>query len=201
MKKFLLMICALAVAVVANAQIVSTYSQKITTTYKESNDYTRWYLGWNKMSFDKTEGDFNGVTLGWLRGINVTTLPIYVEIGAELAWTHYSYESDWSSYTYTDDIFSATIPVHVAYKFDLTDGISILPYTGPNLRFNVYDDDADSDDINLFQFGWNFGAGVTFNNLYLGYKITTNMTSYFDYKGTNHNGNGIYHLVSLGYQF
>lgn len=201
MKKILLTVCAMTAIVAANAQIVTTRSSSVTTTYKESNDYSRSYLGWNTMSFDGVRGDFNGVTLGWLKGIGITSQPLFVEVGAEAAWTHYSYSNGYYSDEYTDDIIAAAIPISVTYKWDVNDEISLMPFTGPNFRFNIYDDETDSDYINLFQVGWNFGVGATFNNLYIGYKCTTNFNSYFDYDDSYDDDNGMYHMINIGYQF
>lgn len=195
MKKILFVLVAMLTVLSVDAQIVTSRSRSVKT--KVSDNYTRIYAGYT--NFGASEGDgAHGVDFGFLKGINVASIPLYVEVGGELGWntsTGYVYEGkhlvekDWH-------VFNVSMPVSLSYKFELSDNISLMPFTGPNFRFNVYDSIAEGDQA-IFQAGWNVGAGFTFGQFYVGYRFTANFNSY------NGNGGdaGMVNAAHIGYQF
>lgn len=185
MKKFFLIACAMVMTLAASAQIVTSRSSSVKTTVKESDNYSRIYAGYSNLSFG---GDgMNGLTLGYLKGINVANIPLYVEAGGEVSWN----TAEW------DDLVSISIPVSLSYKFDLENNISIMPFTGPNFRFNVYDDVVDTDFYNVFQAGWNVGVGFSFSKFYVGYRFTAGFNDYYKHSDEG----GKVNTVTVGYQF
>lgn len=148
-----------------------------------------------KCDWDDGEDDFslNGVGFEWIHGFNIAkSIPLYIETGAKFLYGFKS-ESENIDEDWTIDnkykSMSISVPVNIAYRFTLpnNNNISITPYTGITLKGNIAfkqtleDDDEkveydyfDKDDVgddgtaNRFQFGWHIGAGITFNQFYVG---------------------------------
>ena len=150
---------------------------------------------WGKdNSYTKTKG----FELGYIKGINLTSrIPLFLELGGQLTWTHAKDE------VYSVDVkhtfMNISIPVNVAYKFAFasSENITIVPFVGPNFKFNVigkkkWGDEKTSylskDDMggkdnraNIFQAGMNLGIGVNIaHNLYVGYRFQPDFKKYFD---------------------
>ncbi len=157
-----------------------------------------------------------GFALGYIKGISLTNrIPLFLELGGRLNWTHKKESSGDTDYKYT--FMSVSIPVQAAYKFTFSgNDIAITPFFGPNFRFNFYgrlktetgDHETktkylsrDNDDpAKIFQFGLNLGCGFNFSRFYLGYTFQPDLSSYIKYDDDN-KYKTIYQLVSVGINF
>ena len=70
----------------------------------------------------------------------------------------------------------AYIPINIQFRHELSDGLSLLAYTGPTLHYGaiIYtDEDLDIGTTNhIFGCQYSFGAGVQFNGFQ--FRVTTN---------------------------
>jgi len=143
-----------------------------------------------------------GVELGYLRGINVTSkLPLFVELGGQVTYTHTRDELKGKKYMHT--FISASVPINAAYKlvFSDFDFISIVPFIGPNFKFNLIGNIQGESQGNQFdysylnkeqmahrggkasryQFGWNYGVGINVCKLgYVGCRIQKDRKDYLE---------------------
>ena len=159
-----------------------------------------------------------GFELGYIKGINLTTnLPLFLELGGQLAWTHKkdSYEVVNQDIDIKYTFMSLAIPVNVAYKFAFSssDNFTIVPFVGPNFKFNLIgkekvDDEKisyfDEDDMGKdntarrFQVGLNLGVGVNISQkLYVGYRFQPDFMHYFDNDEAKSHAN----YITLGINF
>lgn len=214
MKKFLSIAIACILAVAAQAQIVSSHSRSIT---RQSNnaDYERLYVSYAPISFSNNHDveDLKGFKLGYLYGKSISTeYPIFVEYGSNI---HYAWSSDsYEKVDITTTMLNINIPVSIAYKYELSQGVAIAPYAGLHLRGNIIgkqkkEHKSGSDkEINFFdkddmaeetasrvQVGFQIGAGLTYNQLYVGAAYATQFNEYIEGLKTS----GV--IVSLGYEF
>lgn len=138
-----------------------------------------------------------GLGLNYIYGYNLTghKLPLFVEFGPELNYT-YKYEEidywDIHDCLETEKIRTRRLtlgtPVDFVYKFRLTDGITVAPYAGIDIKANLlaatYTNgikaDAFSEGANLFQLGWNLGFGFYFNKFYLGHRYSEEITPFIE---------------------
>ncbi len=158
-----------------------------------------------------------GVALGFIKGINlVTTMPLFLELGGNIAWNHNKEkendEEEKNTFMYI------SIPVQAAYKLTFSNSpISIVPFVGPNLKFNfmgktttkdgdekdkfkwLKDTDDGGADAKIFQFGLNLGVGVNINRLYVGYTFQPDFSPYV--KDGDWKEKTINNLISLGINF
>lgn len=177
MKKFFTLIAVCAVALAANAQIVSSSSRRITTEQMEFPNYNRLFISYAPTTFSNIDdGDesftLSGFAIGWLGGWSVSkTAPLYVEGGLNLKYnkdnTSDSYEDgyvrEYEKCTYT--LLSLNVPINISYKWSISniEGLSVAPYVGFHLTGNIigkekleyqYEDRYNSnewnEEINLF---------------------------------------------------
>lgn len=150
--------------------------------------------------YDDTESySTNGVGSTLLRGISVSKkIPIFIEYGIGFDYGHWSKSggSEFADYYKASlNTFACNVPVNLAYKFDISGGVSITPYLGVNFRvnalarmkkeyndvsydWNMFDKDLDKDERwKIFQAGWHIGAGVNFHKLYLGINYGTDFNA------------------------
>lgn len=161
--------------------------------------------------------DQYGLGIDYLVGINITghKLPLFVEIGPDINYT-FRYEEvdywDHSEKYYEEEIknrkLSIGTPVNISYKIRLCDAISIAPYLGLNVKYNIlaasyYDDrkiDAfDDENANRFQLGWNIGFGFYFKNFYVGNKFYKDITPFIENRGAKVSFRNYY--LNLGVKF
>jgi len=148
----------------------------------------------NHSEEDKTKG----FELGFIKGISLTNrIPLFLELGGQLTWTHSKDEVDNVDNKVT--FMNIAIPVNVAYKFAFanSENITIVPFVGPNFKFNVIgkekwgdekvsylskDDMGGKDNrANIFQVGLNLGVGVNIaQRLYVGYRFQPDFTKYIE---------------------
>lgn len=211
--KILMMAGALAVATPAfaqfsNASAGGNRSTGGTSMVKDCAPYDRVTLSYsyNKGEIDIKGADdltYNGVAIDYIHGFSLSkTLPLFIEtgIGADFGFYRDSpdEEESYSETTITGTAISFSVPVNVAYKFNVNPDFSIHPYLGLNFKLNVfsetttkesydgdYDDDKhtvnnfDKKDVgkdlkwNRFQLGWHIGVGVNYKAFYAGLSYGT----------------------------
>lgn len=213
MKKILsFLILVLSFATVICAQEYSSWKTLLTgadkATWKGvrfSYDHTNFrYSGGN----DMVRLGYNGFSLGYVQSFLLgRKLPLFLETGAGVNFLRHSYDGsdDVIVNKYSTNVFALSVPVNVVYKIEVTDRISIKPYTGLYLRANLMaKQNAESglngktyeDDVNLFdgdseswkrvQLGWDVGvtAGYSRYNIGIGYAIDFNKIAYEAKLGT-----------------
>ncbi|MCQ2229871.1 MAG: PorT family protein [Bacteroidales bacterium] len=197
MKKITLIIAAIAAlfSTNANAQLKN-----------DTEGYQRYEVSFVAQKFDWGHDDntkLKGFELGYINGINVTNkLPIFLELGGQLTWTHANDEIA-TGEELKHTFMSIAIPVNAAYKiaFASSENITIVPFIGPNFKFNLigkekgsilgneYDlsflnkDDMGGKDnkASRFQVGMNLGVGVNISKLlYIGYHFQPDFADYLD---------------------
>lgn len=197
------------------------------------DSYNKVTLGFESLhvTYDYDPTDVSkGLALGYAHGFFFSQrVPLFLEAGAKLAWTHsVSQKDEFVGYSTTRlDFLNASIPVDFGYKFSLfNDNLCLAPFTGPNFRFNIigrrqktigkekksYDSENFlSRDVrypaNIFQFGWRIGAMASHGRFSLGYAFTYDLTRYRDVMTANsftaHFGEQktASHSLTVGYTF
>ena len=196
MKKLFILAVVAFVGMTASAQLIS--SNTITRQETNSNNYSRYAVGYNSVSFsDDIDESLTGFSLEWNKGISVsTTLPLFVEtgIGASYSWT----SKDDVDYRFA----TIQVPLNLVYKYEVTDGVKIAPYAGLYFRGNLFaESEADGDTNNWFDdmedggweakrfsYGFQIGVGVEFNKLYLGINYGTDLNKFIDIDETVYDG-------------
>ena len=188
MKKLFILAVVAFVGMTASAQLIS--SNTITRQETNSNNYSRYAVGYNSVSFsDDIDESLTGFSLEWNKGISVsTTLPLFVETGIGASYS-------WKSKDEVDYRFATIqVPLNLVYKYEVTDGVKIAPYAGLYFRGNLFAEiEADGDTNNLFDdledggleakrfsYGFQIGIGVEFNKLYLGINYGTDLNKFID---------------------
>lgn len=210
-------------AVAVLAAMTADASAQLT---KDTQGWTRVELSFDAQKFKMKnsnttwEGDKQkGAAIGFMKGINITSkMPLFLDLGARLAWLHS--KDEWTQVGNVEcsrktTFMNVAIPVNVAYKLSFASSpISIVPFFGPNFKFNFYgrtkteigDKESkikwlsdDEYDARIFQFGLNLGVGVNIKSFYVGYTFQPDLSSYVkegDYKSKTINN-----LVSVGINF
>ncbi len=149
--KILMIAGALAVAAPAFAQFsnASTGANGGSSMVKDCTPYDRISLSYqyDKLSPDYKGADdqgLNGIAIDYLHGFSLSkTLPIFLETGIGANFGFYSDVID-PDFLECGELkskmttISLSIPVNVAYKFNVNSDFSIQPYLGLNLKFNVF---------------------------------------------------------------
>lgn len=140
---------------------------------------------------------FNGFSLGYVQAFRLgRKLPLFLETGAGVNFLRHCEDESEDDYVekYSVNLFSLSVPVNVVYKFDLTDKVSIKPYTGLYLRLNLmakekeesgYTGKTAKESYNMFdgdnglkrvQLGWNVGVTLDYSryNIGIGYALDFN---------------------------
>ena len=119
-----------------------------------TDNYGRLYIGYNPISVDWEEGESDlkdafpmnhGLALGYMHASNIAkSLPLYVEYGANFAWTFGKYDDKGSEDEFSWkrennlNMFSINVPVNLAFRFSFNNNnFSVTPYLGLNFRLNV----------------------------------------------------------------
>ena len=202
---------------------------------KAQESYNKVALGFESthVTYDEDPTDVTrGISLGYAHGFGLSqNIPLFIETGAKLAWTHSVTHRNESLLSSTEkvDFLNVSLPVDFGYKFGLfSDNLGLMLFTGPNFRFNVigrrqmtigerekhYDSEnflkRDTDyAANIFQFGWRLGATVSHGPFSIGYALTYDFTDYRDvasvnpFSHTKHFGEHktASHSLAVGYTF
>lgn len=181
MKKFLILMVATMFAGAAKAQIVSSTSKQIKTTYTTETktivnayeNYNRIYFGYAPTKFKAKHDNqsisdtMHGFDLGWTGGYNVTKgkhLPLYVEAGLAM-------NADFDD---PDGLVNFEIPVNVTYRYNIGQSkVKVAPYFGIHFKINAYWGDGDDsyfdyEGTKRFQMGMQLGVNFDINHFYVG---------------------------------
>ncbi len=186
-----------AALLTVSAPAFAQFANSGNSSSADTEDYNRVGITYENLNISPKGGDgfgLNGFGINYIHGFSVSsTLPIFVETGLKYSANFHSESEEMSG----DDLdvkttfMSLSVPVNVAYKFAVGDGMSIQPYLGLNLKLhlmgkqkysydgesesvNVFDkDDMDGDAWKRFQLGWHIGAGFNYNQFYVGLSYGT----------------------------
>ena len=201
-----------------------TNSSSATNSTTSTSGWNRVFIEYNpsKIATDidgADDLDFKGFSIGYMRGISVTqTLPLYVEAGVAFQYRTYKEDIEDSYYDYTEKINTASlnIPVHLLYRFNVTNDFAIEPFVGLDFRFNIsgkykIEADGESEDLNLFdkddmdqigldafkrfQAGWHIGVNLNYKPVYFGVHYGKDFNEIHDHMkvATTH--------ITLGFNF
>lgn len=175
------MAIAAVMSLSASAQLISSN----TVTHKKGNGYNRLSVSYTSLSNIGEDG-MSGISAAWTKGIAISkTTPLFIETGLGLnyAWkSEDEYKTNW---------LTATVPVNLVYKYEITDGIKLAPFAGLYLRGNLvgnissdyFDEDIsffDDYEASRFSFGWNIGVGVDINKFYLGISYGSDLNEFVE---------------------
>ena len=100
------------------------------------------------------------------------------------------------------------LPIHIGYRFKMSEKVSIFGETGPYFAYGICGKDKegdydvkffDDDDVNKFDFGWGVKAGVEYAKFQISLGYEGGITEVFDSRGLDpHNSN---FMVSVAYMF
>jgi len=213
MKKFFVLLAAMAMTFGANAQIVESSAKTIKVEPAKpvapKSGYNRIMFNYsplfgssvyNGKSADESS-TMNGGSISYTRGIAVSKrLPMFIETG--LGW---QFNTDKSL-----DLMRLNIPVAFTYRFGFGQNkqIKISPFTGLNFGINVMTSlsdsyygsksarKADEDNYKSFQMGWLIGANFTFKrfNIQIAYTFDF-MPLYKRDASTEYTGFGEYAVI------
>lgn len=133
MKKLLFTICLLATTLAVSAQGYNSLSVSYTPSTLGGGEVEE-FMGEDKYNF-------NGFSLEYTRGFAITNnIPLFVEAGLGFQFLNWNDKEELEGDYSFKGVINATslyIPANVGYKFTITDNISVMPYLGLNLRFNL----------------------------------------------------------------
>lgn len=191
---------------------VSFFIALLLTTIELSaqETYSRVAIGFRSRVVHHENADSDipkGISLDFAHGFPLSSSrPLFLEAGANLAWTHYVYSREpdaWSRLTARMNFLDVSIPVDFVCRFSLLNGkVLLAPSTGPNFRFNLIGKQKNSykgayyvnrktekinflardefDPASIFQFGWRLGLALCSGPFYIGYAFTYDFTPYCD---------------------
>ena len=236
---FLLLAAVVAMTTDASAQFVqssaTTNTAKANTTTSTAPDCSgeNFYLGYNIVSLEWShdqrgwENAFplnSGITAGYNKrvSLNGSSLPLYVDYGANFSYMfgsseftgveyleddYYYYEID-CKYKNSTNLASINVPLAVTAPFQV-DNITILPYVGVNLRFNLFGEEKSSGEASYegeyvtsisetidlfdkndmaypfgrFQAGLNLGVNIEFEKYTVGIGYVNDFSPVYDREG------------------
>lgn len=222
--KNLLLLAFIGLSTSAFAQFTNSNASTSSTSTSTSG-WNRVFIEYNpsKITTDvdgADDLDFKGFSIGYMKGISVTEkLPLFVEVGAALQYRAYKEDFDDSYYEYTEKIntTSLNIPVHLLYRFNVTNDFAIEPFFGFDFRFNIIgkykiEAEGESEDFNLFdkdemkeigfedsfkrfQAGWHIGVNLNYKPIYVGVHYGKDFNEIYDHLkvATTH--------ITLGFNF
>ena len=207
------------IAIAILAAMTANASAQLT---KDTQGWTRVELSFEAQKLKYKDGSITwdseekqkGVSLAFMKGVNITSkMPIFLDLGARLSWLHSKDEFKGGDSKTT--FMNVAVPVNAAYKLSFASSpISIVPFFGPNFKFNFYgrtkdtygDEeiktkwlDKDGMDARIFQFGLNLGVGVNIQRFYVGYNFQPDISSYV--KDGDQKTKTINNFISLGVTF
>lgn len=247
---FALLFAIAAMTTDASAQFVqstaTTNTAKANTTTSTAPDCSgeNFYLGYNIVSLEWNVGQSemeeafplnSGITAGYNKrmSLNVSSLPLYVDYGANFSYmfgsSEYTEEDYYDEFEWKHEnsanIASINVPLAVTTPFQV-DNITILPYVGVNLRFNLFgkqketveaslngEDSSKSKTYNLFnkddmegypfgrfQAGLNLGVNIEYEKYTVGIGYVNDFSPVYDMDGIL-TGTFSATTISVGYKF
>lgn len=138
----------------------------------------------------------SGFTVGYNHGFGLGAKPMFIEVGGNF---NYNSSNGFS-------LLSLAIPVNYSYWFNVSDNISIAPYTGINFKINMYgsNDFFKAEGTKRFQMGWQIGVGANISKFYVGLQygidfLPLQKADYGKYGSYSLNTSSI--TVNVGYNF
>lgn len=228
MKKILLSLASVAIASAAALAQNHDYN-------RAGISYNNTHFGYNKELGGK-ENNFsgNGFGIDYVHGFSLSSkLPMFIETG--LSFNMGFSSKSWDKEEYSDGTWyedktigqniNLTLPVNFVYRFNVTDGFSIAPFAGINLKLHLserFKEKCDSNDpdykeesewysvfdkkemgedgtFNRFQMGWQVGCGFQYKPLYLGISYGTDFIPAYKYEKEKINTGNL--KVSVAYCF
>ena len=203
--KLFLAACLLGLATAANAQFANSSAASVS----ENNDaWDGIRVSYNLFAiedddFDEDLDKIGAFEFGYVKAFSISsTMPLFLETGASLLWASGDL-FDKYDFKISAELMSINIPVNLAYKFDIKEGMSIVPYAGLLLRYNIsgeieYDMtaygqgktkldmfDEDEGDGDRIQYGLQIGARLDFNKFNVGVSYGFDMNEIMDDTKTN----------------
>ena len=197
--KLFLAACLLVLATAANAQ----FSDSSAASVSENNDaWDGIRVSYNLFAVeDDSNIDYDKIgafEIGYVKAFSISsTMPLFLETGASLLWAKGDVFDD-QGLKLSMDMMSINIPVNLAYKFDIKEGMSFVPYAGLFLRYNlsgetelsqygnkVTSDMFDEGDGDRIQYGLQFGARLDFNKFNVGVSYGFDINEIMDDTKTN----------------
>ena len=203
--KLFLAACLLGLATAANAQFANSSAASVS----ENNDaWDGIRVSYNLFAIedDNIDEDLDKIgafEIGHVKAFSISsTTPLFLETGASLLWASGDL-FDKYDLKISAELMSINIPVNLAYKFDIKEGMSIVPYAGLLLRYNIsgemeYDMtaygegkakldmfDEDEGDGDRIQYGLQIGARLDFNKFNVGVSYGFDINEIMDDTKTN----------------
>ena len=164
------------------------------SAFAQSENYSRVEVSYNPIAVEDL--DLTGITAGYVKAFNVTSKPLFIEVGGRL------------TYATGDDskFMQVAVPVNAVYKFTLSDDWSIAPFAGLVAKGNILGEtevggskskwfDEDGLDGNRFQAGWNIGVGANYKKYYFGLSYGADFIELADNTDTSN------YAITFGYTF
>ena len=175
---FALAVLSTFVNLSAQSNLKSVSSEKNGSIYVQYNPMT--------LKIDYSGADdqnFNGFTIGYNHTVaSFESSNLSIEVGGALLYSRWS-DSE-NGVDASVNLWALKVPASLVYNWKVSDVVSIKPYAGLNLRFNISakgieEDDYDKEKYNLMdkkdmgdkedtwgrvQFGWHIGANIEFKN-------------------------------------
>ena len=199
--KLFLAACLLGLATAANAQ----FSDSSAASVSENNDaWDGIRVSYNLFAVeDDSNIDYDKIgafEIGYVKAFSISsTMPLFLETGASLLWAKGDVFDD-QGLKLSMDMMSINIPVNLAYKFDIKEGMSFVPYAGLFLRYNLSGEieasqygnkvtsdmfDEDEGDGDRIQYGLQIGARLDFNKFNVGVSYGFDINEIMDDTKTN----------------
>ena len=199
--KLFLAACLLGLATAANAQ----FSDSSAASVSENNDaWDGIRVSYNLFAVeDDSNIDYDKIgafEIGYVKAFSISsTMPLFLETGASLLWAKGDVFDD-QGLKLSMDMMSFNIPVNLAYKFDIKEGMSFVPYAGLFLRYNLSGEtaasqygnkvtsdmfDEDEGDGDRIQYGLQIGARLDFNKFNVGVSYGFDINEIMDDTKTN----------------
>lgn len=177
--------------------------------------YTRLQVSYISNSLTNAEFDGEdmvapkGFVLGGVMGLPVSdVLPIYLEPGVTLSWSHSAKDLKTLGVKVAEEKFTymnIAVPVNGVYKYELNDKVAFSGHAGLNFKVNFMakehnktfdpmsgkqltkddfswiskDDMGDRENrANIFQLGGQVGAGVHLGQFYIGWQFQTDFMKF-----------------------
>lgn len=169
-----------SIAVAAMIMVVTSASAQFTNVRQSgsssvinTDEWNSFWVEWNPSTFSPKRGDsesFNAFSLGLSKSFSLTSsAPLFLEAGGGV---QYSFASDFISDDIKLSMLSIKIPLSLVYKFDIPNSsVSLMPYAGFNLRFNILAKLSDDDSLDLFDKDDMGGSDNTWNRFQIGWQI------------------------------
>ena len=211
MKKFVIVVCAIALSVVtASAQFTTSGGAKKSYSSSPDSKFGTFSVSYNPVTFKLTSGnsstsrDMNGISLLWTDAYSVVpNVPVYFEYGVGAQWTFLNEKEEDENASI--NFLSLKVPVSLMYKFDVPQTeISLVPYAGLNLTGHILgqqkyqwdngdskesqtrsffskDDMGEDGTYNRFVVGWHIGAKVFIKKFLVGVAYEGPVTNLYKY--------------------